>query len=36
MSEQAFSQKGVLQRPQNEKWTPLDVQILGEKGTYFQ
>jgi hypothetical protein len=28
---QAFSQKGVLGRPWNEKWTPLDAQILGGK-----
>ena len=27
---------GVLRRPQNKKWTPLDAQILGGKGNYFQ
>jgi hypothetical protein len=33
---QAFSKKGVLGRPHNEKWTPLDAQILGGKVNYFQ
>ena len=34
---QAFSQKGVQaswDAPRTKKWTPLDAQILGEKGNY--
>jgi hypothetical protein len=31
-----LAKKGILGRPYNEKWAPLDAQILGGKGNYFQ